>query len=280
MIQPSLPMWLAYIEQHVGFMLPKNQQQWLINAINTVAHHHGLTPQALYDNLQKDSELHQQLIDTVLIIESRFFRDRATLDYIAKLYDERLIAGHQTPFVVSSIGCAQGQEVWSLAMVLDQCRQAYGNQKHRHTTAYEVVGVDTSKHALQVAQEAIYTQRCASDIPAQYHHYIIHETDDTWRVHQSLYGYADFVWCNIFSDESFKQLAYRHRTLKPSVILCQNTLIYFRKFDQRDILARLVELLEEGGYLILGAAECLFWQHPKMQRIHHPTINAWQKISA
>ena len=64
------------------------------------------------------------------------------------------------------------------------------------------------------------------------------------------------------------------------VIVCQNMLLYFRKFDQRDILARLSEQCALGGYIILAPGEALFWRPSNMRRIAHPQINAWQKISA
>ncbi|HAR75733.1 MAG TPA: chemotaxis protein CheR, partial [Psychrobacter sp.] len=61
---------------------------------------------------------------------------------------------------------------------------------------------------------------------------------------------------------------------------CQNVLLYFRKFDQRDILARLSNQCALGGYIILAPGEALFWRPSNMRRIAHPQINAWQKISA
>ena len=66
---------------------------------------------------------------------------------------------------------------------------------------------------------------------------------------------------------------------KQQVIICQNVLIYFRKFDQRDILAYFVQNLDIGGYVLLAPNEAMFWQHPNMRRVDNGHINAWQKIS-
>ena len=57
-------------------------------------------------------------------------------------------------------------------------------------------------------------------------------------------------------------------------------LLYFRKFDQRDILARLSEQCTLEGYIILAPGEALFWRPSNMRRIAHPQVNVWQKISA
>lgn len=64
------------------------------------------------------------------------------------------------------------------------------------------------------------------------------------------------------------------------MIICQNVLLYFRKFDQRDILTRLAAQCALGGYIVLAPGEALFWRPSNMRRIAHPQINAWQKISA
>jgi chemotaxis protein methyltransferase CheR/type IV pilus assembly protein PilK len=63
------------------------------------------------------------------------------------------------------------------------------------------------------------------------------------------------------------------------VIVCQNRLLYFRKFDRRDILVRLSKQGALGGYIIVALGEALSWRPSNMRRIAHPHLNAWQKIS-
>lgn len=65
--------WQRYIEQEIGFVLPNVQLQWLINAIEHTALSHGLTVEKLWCQLSKNDEVRQQLLDKVLIHESRFF---------------------------------------------------------------------------------------------------------------------------------------------------------------------------------------------------------------
>ena len=60
------------------------------------------------------------------------------------------------------------------------------------------------------------------------------------------------------------------------VLICQNMLIYFRKFDQRDILANFLALLKARGYLVLGSGEGLFWRTQDAVRVAGAS-NLWQK---
>ena len=94
-----------------------------------------------------------------------------------------------------------------------------------------------------------------------------------WQIAPSLQQYVSFALHNIIE----KNPPTSHLQ---QIIICQNMLIYFRKFDQRDILARLSEQCVLGGYIILAPGEALFWRPSNMRRIAHPQVNVWQKINA
>lgn len=285
MLQPSLPLWLDYIESQIGFMLPKAQHQWLINAIVAVAEKLSMTTTELYQKIHHDKVVYQILIDAVVIAETHFFRDKNSLQYIGDLYDKHLRQSILKSFSVLSVGCSTGQEVWSLAMMLDSKKQLHDKFGHA-TSAYHVMGVDVSQTSLAYAKTGNYPVRAKQEVPAVYQHYltpmVITEDLDVqtvgYSVHQRLREWTTFGYGNVFDKISFER-AFVGQIHSFKVIVCQNMLIYFRRFDQRDILDRLVSLLEEGGYLVLGAAEAWFWQHEAMQKLSHPTVNVWQKLS-
>lgn len=275
----NLSMWSRYIESQIGFVLPQTQQGWLFNAVHSTSLQKGLTIEELWQNIQHNHVLKQQLIDKVLIPESRFFRHMPSLEFItqAGLAKQQNSADD---FRVWSVGCATGQEVWSLAM----CLQTAG------VKAYQLVGTDVSQSSLQQAKMAVYTHRQQQQIPNQYQKFtmpvekndiLLHKTGSTnhidyenehhWKIVDELKPSVRFIWHNIF-------LPTIPVFFKQDAIICQNVLIYFREFDQRDILSRLVNQCALGCYLILAPGEALMWRHPSMQKISHPNVNAWQKI--
>lgn len=280
-MQSSLQLWLDYIERHIGFVLPKAQHRWLANAINATAAEQGLSLEQLYDRLPKQPNLHQLLIDRVLIAESRFFRDESAITWIAEHYnthkshDGYYTDTQQTPFVVLSVGCSTGQEVWSLALALEYKKQACMHLG-QPLIDYRIIGLDASMSSLGYAQTAQYSKREWAYIPANYR-YGTYWVDDThFGIQKQLKQRADFLWCNIFDAQATNTLK-RQLSYAPTVILCQNMLIYFHRHDQCAILQRLADLLAEKGSLVLGAGEALFWQPPAMQRTRHATVNLWQK---
>ncbi|GAA0317086.1 CheR family methyltransferase [Psychrobacter aestuarii] len=276
--------WQHYIEKEIGFILPHEQQQWLINAVSHTACANDLSVEALWQQVPNDPELHQQLIDSVLIPESRFFRHLPSIQFITKAAEfaaklPATAAQATPPFRIWSVGCSAGQEVWSLAMSL-AAKQLYH---------YRILGTDVSQTALAQAREAKYEgrqqhliphdcQQFINPIQASYQDQNNRAMKGTakelpcWQVNRILRERVDFVWHNIFTKEM-------PTTHLQQVIICQNMLIYFRQFDQRDILNRLAAQCAVGGYLILAPGEGLGWRPQNMRRLKHVQVNGWQKVS-
>ncbi|ERL56019.1 CheR family methyltransferase [Psychrobacter aquaticus] len=294
--------WQRYIEQEIGFVLPDIQLQWLINAIDHTALSYGLTAQKLWYQLPNNDEIRQKLLDKVLIHESRFFRHIPSIDFATQcaLQHQQPTAiadtdsnndsinehGADELFRIWSVGCARGQETWSLAMSLAA----------EQLTNYAILGTDVSQQAVLKARLGQYEQRQQSLIPQHCQQFVqplqnanaINESDTLdsssfketrastqmhWQVAPILQQYVRFALHNIFEQEP-------PTTHLQHVIICQNMLLYFRKFDQRDILARLSKQCALGGYIILAPGEALFWRPSNMRRIAHPQVNVWQKINA
>ena len=305
--------WQRYIEQEIGFVLPDVQLQWLINAIDHTAMSRGLTAKKLWYQLPKNDELRQQLLDKVLIHESRFFRHKPSIDFVTECalqhQHQRLqmtATAVERPdsvekahhfehandanchndglFRIWSVGCASGQETWSIAMSLAS----------KLLTDFAILGTDVSEQALKKATLAQYGKRQQSLIPQSCQPFIYplpaNKTNDEsatfettnvepsttttkqhWQVAPHLQQYVSFALHNIIEQQP--PTAHLQQ-----VIICQNMLLYFRKFDQRDILARLSEQCAVGGYIILAPGEALFWRPANMRRIAHPQVNVWQKI--
>ena len=306
--------WQRYIEQEIGFILPNVQRKWLVNAVTQTALSYGLTILQLWQQLPINHELRQQLLDKVLIHESRFFRHQPSIEFVTECalqHQRRQLAndsnvnsnvnsnvasnannsdhiGANELFRIWSVGCASGQETWSLAMSLAA----------KQLTHYAILGTDVSEQALKKARLGQYDKRQQALIPPHCQQFIQplrqasviealrfapvatntkqtikNSVNANWQVMPTLKQQVRFTLHNIINQEP-------PTPHLQQVIVCQNMLLYFRKFDQRDILARLSEQCALGGYIILAPGEALFWRPSNMRRIAHPQINAWQKISA
>lgn len=283
----NFPLWQNYVEQVCGFVLPEVQHNWLAHAINVTAKAHDVVVDELYQALIDEyhtkgiSELNQSLLDNLLIAESRFFRHEPSMMFIGEQYKNAIHAKNRairegkadtsSDFLVWSVGCSTGQEVYSVAMTLGMISGQTAN-----TLPFLVHGSDLSVRSLDIAKKGEYFDRQIRDIPERYRLHLASSLDEyhqiIWQIDPKIKENTRFFWHNMFTKEVVD-------LPKQQVIICQNVLIYFRKFDQRDILAYFVKNLAVGGWLILAPNEAIFWQHPSMKRVDNEQINAWQKIS-
>ncbi len=73
------------------------------------------------------------------------------------------------------------------------------------------------------------------------------------------------------------ELKSRHFRPAERNTVCQNLLIYFRRWRRREIVKQLAERLAPGGLLVLGQGELTDWQPPGLQRVPSENILAWMR---
>jgi chemotaxis protein methyltransferase CheR len=144
-------------------------------------------------------------------------------------------------------GCANGQEVYSLAILLEEA----GLYERSH-----IFATDFNPEALKRAHDGIYaakeaqlwsrnyqeaggSQSLASYYSARY---------DFIRLHDRLRRNITFTNHNLVSDKMF---------CEAHLVLCRNVLIYFSNPLQNRTLALFRDSLVRGGYLCLGLRENL-----------------------
>ncbi len=205
------------------------------------------------------------LMDAVSTNKTEFFRERKHFD----LLQNELLPRFSGQFLkVWSAGCSSGEEVYSLAMLLNE------EQLAGHISNFVVYGNDISKEILEKATKAIYPYRFAEAIPQNYRvKYLLRsrdKTNPTIRIVPKLRAKTKFVWENLVG---------KRDTMPPDfqLVFCRNTLIYFDKETQRKVVTRLLNHLIPGGFLILGHSESLINNMPDGLKMVYPTV--YQKES-
>ena len=139
--------------------------------------------------------------------------------------------------------CSTGEEVWTLAMVLDEAMPR---------RALRIVASDISNTALAAARRAVYPDgRCQGIPEAWLSRYFTAEPGcaGSHRVAARLRAMAAFRRINLVEPYCWPQPF--------PVIFCRNVMIYFDAETQERVVARLTDQLEPGGYLFVGHAESL-----------------------
>lgn len=279
----ELKLWLNYIEHEVGFILPSSQTSWVKSIIERYLQRYQLTTTALLARLSHDKALYHQVFDAILIPRTQFFRELPTFKFIES-YARHFHLDNQTthrnrPLTVWSVGCSSGQETVSLSLSI---AKAMGRMANFH-----IFGSDFHQKSLAIARRGQYELSQMVDIPQPYHIYLEKQpataTPSQLPIDSQVFG---------LKPELAQHLTYfSHNLMQPLVnlpvalgscqlIVCKNVLIYFRQFDQRDIINQLVDYLSDDGVLILGAGELPNFSHPRLKKLPYPQINGFCKINS
>jgi chemotaxis protein methyltransferase CheR len=142
-----------------------------------------------------------------------------------------------------SAACSTGEEVWTLAMVLNEALPS---------RRISITATDISNKALRAAQAAEYPPDRCQGIPATWlSRYFVPGTGPvkTYQVAPRVRAQVNFRRMNLVESFSWPRPF--------PVVFCRNVMIYFDRQTQEQVVRRLTACLEPGGYLFVGHAESL-----------------------
>lgn len=195
------------------------------------------------------------LSDRLTVQETRFFRDPDSMLFVKNhLLKMAESCTNNQSFDLWSMGCSSGEEVYSLAMLAEECLSPLG-------VKFSVTGTDLSTVVLRKAREGKYPIRKLETLPVTYRQRYCRElAQNEYQVMPFLRDRTCFTQVNALNLDAFPLEGL-------SVIYCQNLLIYFRRWRRREILNALADRLVPGGILVTGLGEMVDWQHPNLIQV-------------
>lgn len=195
------------------------------------------TPQAARSTLRARPDLLPAALDAVLIGVSSFFRDREVFTHLRNTLLPSLVS-RRGPLRVWSVGCSDGAELATVAMLLDELGVLASSR---------LLGTDCRAGAIQQAQRGVYAPWQLAELPpelAAKHFIELHDgrltlrwpraPKFTWRVQDAMQTPDEDTW---------------------DLILCRNLAIYLSPPAMERLWQLLASRLRRGGYLVVGKAE-------------------------
>lgn len=197
-------------------------------------------------------EEQKQLIAALGVQVSQFFRNPSTFNALEKrILPEllRVARRQNSKLRIWSVGCAHGEEPYSVALLLKEMQQ-----KEDQVT---ILATDLSHEALKRAKSGYYPADRLKDVPAEILRKYFSGQPHLYQIHGDIRHRVQFFRHDIISEQAF---------YRADLILCRNLLIYFSREKQQQVLELLSGALSPGGYLVLGRAETLA---PDCRRLFH-----------
>ena len=187
----------------------------------------------------------EALYQDILIGVTSFFRDPEAFEALQHKVFPALFAGRSRhdPLRVWVLGCATGEESYSLAIALKEYATSINS-----AAPLIVYATDLNTVAVEKSRAGFYPRTIAMDVSRERLRRFFVEADGGYRIAKSIRDICIFARHNVLTDPPFSRM---------DLISCRNVLIYMEPVLQKKLMPLLHYALKPNGCLFLGPSESL-----------------------
>jgi chemotaxis protein methyltransferase CheR len=256
-----------FLHSQSGLDLAEDKRYLVEARLNPVARRAGLADLSALINAIRtgtDAKLKATVVEAMTTNESSFFRDRTPFDHFRNTIAPHLLQARAAKREIK-VWCAAastGQEPYSLAMTTRE-------DSRLNSWRIDILGTDIAENVMERGKAGVYSQfEVQRGMPAQMLVKYFSQDGDMWELDPALRRMVRWQKLNLL--DSFSRLG------RFDLVFCRNVLIYFDRQTKTDVLARIADILEPDGYLLLGAAETVvglsdrFEAEPNCRGLYRP----------
>jgi len=252
-----------FLEEACGIVLGDNKQYLVASRLNRLLRELELdSVGALIEQSKRmpRSGLRERIIDAMTTNETFWFRDNHPYDLLKDLVFPELAKSKRSSGVrIWSAASSSGQEAYSISMIIQEYLQSRPGSLGNN---FQITGTDISPTMLEMARSATYDDLALSrGLSPERKRRFFSQKGNLWEVNDEIRRRAKFTELNLMN--SYASLG------KFDIVFCRNVLIYFSADLKRDILRRISQTLNPGGYLFLGSTETIASYSDAFETIRH-----------
>ena len=261
------------VEKELGFEWGDDKKYLLYSRVQRRLQKNKLqTFQNYYDFIDREENKseRQYLYNAVTTTKSEFYREKKHFDFLRKIIFPELkkqTSGRQQKLRFWSAGCSSGQEPFTMAM---EAHDFFG-ASFISNGGLRILGSDVNTDVLESAVQGCFAEELLSPIPAtfskRYFDLASDKNNPCHRIKPEIQKLIQFRQFNLMSSD------YPIAT-KFQLIFCRNVLYYLQSERRDFLIKKLVDHLEEGGWLVLGITELGY----KIDKMKNRSISIYQKI--
>ena len=201
------------------------------------------TLEAYVERLRQDQTEVGALFRNLLINVTNFFRDAEAFETLAQQVIPQLFEGRGADETVRvwSPGCATGEEVYSIAILMREHMDTL-----RAVPRVQIFATDIDEHALAIARAGRYPDALLDSVSPERRRRFFVNDGGTYVLGKEVRDLCIFSPQSVIRDPPFSRI---------DMVSCRNLLIYFGREIQAQVIPTFHYALRPGGYLFLGMAE-------------------------
>ncbi|MET0027629.1 MAG: protein-glutamate O-methyltransferase CheR [Candidatus Thiodiazotropha sp.] len=237
-----------YLQEACGILLGNGKEYLVSSRLNGIMKEMNIASLSELTKLIKSpaqARLKVRVIDAMTTNETFWFRDIGHFILLKETILPDLNQQRGGSIRIWSAACSSGQEPYNISMIAED----YQNQKGTGRPV-QIQATDISSKVLEEARNGVYCGLAVErglTLDQQKRYFLTR--DKCLEVKPEIKRRVSFRSQNLA--ESYQSLG------RFDVIFCRNVLIYFSNDLKKDIVDRMANALNPGGYLFLGSTESL-----------------------
>jgi len=264
------------ISEKTGIVYYQDKESDLSIKIKKRMHSNGVYDYDKYWNLitngeEGEKEFHQ-LVNTLTIGETYFFRDKAVFQGIREMIIPQVIEKNRSirSLRIWCAGCASGEEVYSLSIIL----------KHEFSVFLSgwkvmILGTDINQNLIAQAIDGRYRDWSFRETPEEIKNSCFKPMGKYLQLKKRYKASTHFEYHNMVKDP-FPSLV--HNLVAFDIILNRNVIIYFNEETSAKLIPQFEETLVDGGWLIMGHSDHNIKYFSNFKTIRIPGAFFYKKV--
>nr|WP_320166995.1 protein-glutamate O-methyltransferase CheR [uncultured Methylophaga sp.] len=259
-----------FLEDACGILLGDGKQYLIVSRLTRLLRDEKMTSLSeLIAAVERGQPHHLRdaVIDAMTTNETSWFRDVQPFETLGQVIFPELEKVRGTSLRIWSAACSSGQEPYTISMMLSEyCRKVSSSR----LATSQIIATDISSSMLVQAKKAEYEDVAVGrGLSDQRRQQFFTKQGERWRIIDEVKQRVSFRPQNLL--QSFGTLG------KFDIIFCRNVLIYFSADRKKDILQRMAQSLNKGGYLFLGASETISGYTDAFDLVRTPHSTVYRK---
>jgi chemotaxis methyl-accepting protein methylase len=216
--------------------------------------------------VQEDPKEQSYLSQILTVTITRFFRDKKVFDLLENsIIPSILETKEMGDFKCWSIGCANGEEPYSLAMLWEE-----RFEKRCPQINFSILATDINEKLLERAKGGKYKRSSLKEVPKEIFQKFFKMENGFYVLGQSIRKSVELRRHDIVHEDPI---------LGMDIILCRNlAFTYFSKETQVNVIKKIFSSLKEMGYLVIGWDESLPLTYPTLFIPAYPQEKIYEKF--
>ncbi len=261
------------IYQYSGIFYTENKKYLLEDRLSKIVFEKNMSGYDEYIKVLKSPRYRDEvneLLEAITINETYFFRSEEQFNAFEKNLVPEIIKlkenNKELYLRIWSAGTSTGEEAYTIAIIIqDKLQKTFPNVK------FQVLASDINNNALNLAKKGIYKDYAVKGLPSDILDKYFKKTDNYFILNDDIKQMVKLTNINLYDYDAIKTIK------NVDVIFCVNVLIFFDIPSKQKVLTYIYEILNKGGYLMIGNSESLHNLTKDFKLLHFPKTMAYKK---